>query len=46
MQALMSSVKEVCNALSPHKKVLLLTSAVGDNQTVLDAEGYAECPES
>jgi hypothetical protein len=40
----MSSVKEVCNAC-PHKKVLLLTSAVGDNQAVLDAEGYAECPD-
>ena len=36
MQALMSSVKEVCNAL---------TSAVGDNQAVLNAEGYAECPD-
>ena len=43
--ALMSSVKEVCNALSPHRKVLLLTSAVGDNQAVLNAEGYAECPD-
>jgi len=42
----MSSVKEVCNALSPHRKVLLLTSVVGDNQAVLNAEGYAECEAS
>ena len=42
----MSSVKEVCNTLILHQRVLLLINIGSrDKQIVLDGDGYAECPD-